>query len=99
MSIDPTKISELLVIVEKCTAHSGKLSAIANAAMSRLLEINEAVRTESIKAAKEAADMEAQQAQQAQADVQAKAEAEAKEPTPPRESETDRIAKSNMRRA
>lgn len=56
--IDYDRISVLLSVIESSAGHSGKLNAIANAAMGELLDLNEAIRQEAI-SAKEVADKEA----------------------------------------
>lgn len=96
--MDIAKVSELLAVVEKCAAHSGKLSAISNAAMARLLEINEAIRQAAVEETKATRLREAVEAQQAKAVAEDTTSANVADPKPPRESETDKIAKSNMRR-
>jgi hypothetical protein len=93
MSIDLTKVSELLAVVEKCAAHGPRLNAIASGAMDTLLKINEDMRQESVEAAKQKAAAQVLAAQKAEED------AVTTDPTPVRESQTDKIAKDNMRRA
>lgn len=51
-------VSELLNIVEKCAGHIGKLQYISNEAMKQLLELNEQIRLDGVKA-KEAAEAKA----------------------------------------
>lgn len=58
--MDYDEVAILLGIVEKAAQHGGKLSAIAGAAMTRLLEINEELRQESIETAKAARVAEAE---------------------------------------
>lgn len=93
--MDHDEVSTLLGIVEKAAAHSGKLSAIMSAAMNRLMEINEDLRQESIAAAAQRAEDEAAKAIPASTFDEGDEDPSV---TPPRESETDKLAKSNMRR-
>lgn len=72
------EVAALLEVVEKCAGHSGKLNAIANEAMGRLLEINEECRKQGAeRAAKAAAEREEADAESARlAAEQADADAE-----------------------
>lgn len=45
---DLHRVWALLEIVEKCAGHSGKLSAISNAATRELLDMNEDIRQEAM---------------------------------------------------
>ena len=56
--VDHGHVSDLLNIIEKCAGHTGKLSFIANEAMSQLLTLNEQIRVDAVKA-KEAAEAKA----------------------------------------
>lgn len=69
MKIDLEYASTLLNIVDRCAGHSGKLNSISNFAMQELLDMNEAIRKESME--RQAAEDEKRAAQEAETQRQA----------------------------
>ena len=53
MTIDVERTKALLDIVESCAKHSGKLTSISNEAMTELLDMNESIRTASMRQTEE----------------------------------------------
>ena len=98
--MDHKEVSALLSIVSGCAEHSGKLTGISNAAMTRLMEINDELRQASMEAAREARKAEVAAARDAATMAALEAEkADAAATKPSRQSETDKVAVNNMRRA
>lgn len=61
--MDIEEIAALLAIVDATAGHSGKLNGISNAAMDRLLEINQELRDAAMKRNKKLAEEEAEKQQ------------------------------------
>ena len=49
-TIDHDRVANLLAIVRECSGHTGKLASISNAAMKELLELNDQLKEEAMKA-------------------------------------------------
>jgi hypothetical protein len=74
--VDFRRSAELLHIVEKCAGHGPRLSAIANAAMTELTDLNENIKVAAQEAEKKAAAQRAEENAKIQAKLDADARAE-----------------------